>query len=405
LTTDDRIDYNPFTKGVAGKYFVGREEQLTQFANHLRGLEGRAPDHIYVAGLHGTGKTSYLERLTHLAADAGFVAAMTTAADKATARDQVVAIVEAIVEKLHERLVQSDTAPPILEDWNRGSESKLFRVPRSPTRSPASDLLLKDFQRLEKYMTQANLPGVVICVDEGQRLEPDALSAFKNSLQQCTYFLMALSLRLPTATGGAVAAGRMLLDEKANAAEGDFGASRFFGTGIEIGPFKDDGEAADCLRRRLSGNVITFAESVIDQIVQIEARVPHAMIQLASSVYVAAANRGQAVVEEDLLASVFQSQHAAVVTEAVKLLDDSSEVTRGVLRSLVAIAAPATPEDVATQMYPGTVGDPLQHLVRLVRAELERIAESSACCMKMNDHYRIADPARAYALQRVLRSE
>ena len=56
---DASLFKNPFTETKAGKYFVGREEEIDQFKYYLNGLRSGNPNHFYVAGVHGTGKTFF----------------------------------------------------------------------------------------------------------------------------------------------------------------------------------------------------------------------------------------------------------------------------------------------------------------------------------------------------------
>ena len=72
------VSYNPFSENTAGKYFVGRDEQLLKFKKLISGLLQGSPTHLYVTGVHGTGKTSYLAKLGEVAADYGVLSALTT---------------------------------------------------------------------------------------------------------------------------------------------------------------------------------------------------------------------------------------------------------------------------------------------------------------------------------------
>jgi signal recognition particle GTPase len=58
----------PFNEQTAaGDFFVGREDRIKQFENYLAGLKNKNPNHMYVVGVNGTAKTSYLQKLSDIA--------------------------------------------------------------------------------------------------------------------------------------------------------------------------------------------------------------------------------------------------------------------------------------------------------------------------------------------------
>ena len=103
-------------------------------------------------------------------------------------------------------------------------------------------------QRLVGSAKTHGAGGIVICIDEAQEIAPTALSTLKNALRRVDSVLVVLSLRLVTDQGGPKNAGRVLLDAIGNAAGGDIGSSRFFGTHFGMGPFATDEEARRCIR-------------------------------------------------------------------------------------------------------------------------------------------------------------
>ena len=60
-------DGNPFSEQVVSEYFVGREEELSVFEKNLHALKSGAPNHCFVAGIEGTGKTAYLNKIVEIA--------------------------------------------------------------------------------------------------------------------------------------------------------------------------------------------------------------------------------------------------------------------------------------------------------------------------------------------------
>jgi AAA ATPase domain len=274
--------YNPFSERPAHEYFVGREEQLDAFQAGLRDLRADSPGHMFVAGLDGTGKTSFLARLKEIANDAGLAGCGIKLNDpKAVTEPAKLPIenVSAIIRSVAERVDLGDPSSKmrLADDWDKGSQSNIFRQTRAS--EVRTDLMTSDFARLAEYARAKSMERIVICVDEGQWLAPSALSAIKNALQDSDRYLVVLSIRVPALDGDAITAGRGLLDTNALAATGDIGASRFFITPLEMGPFVSMVEAERCITRRLEGNKIRFHPTVTHGIVQLASRSPGKIIR------------------------------------------------------------------------------------------------------------------------------
>ncbi|MBI3659216.1 hypothetical protein HY230_01925 [Candidatus Acetothermia bacterium] len=243
--------------------------------------------------------------------------------------------------------------------------------------------------------------GTIICIDEGQRIGAHALSALKNVLQHFQYFLIVLSLRLVDDTGGAIPAGRNLLDDKARAAEGDYGASRFFSTGIAMGPFSTDNEASNCLKRRLKNNAIQFDNSVIQRVIGITGRVPREMISLAMFLHDFGSERKLSLIKIEHLREVFCHQHVSEVNEAKTLCNNVSDMTRQALAGLVQMQKPASAEEIVHYKYSSSSEETKKRLVQSFNNELTRVSRQAPRLVKIADNtaYQIADTARAYALE------
>ncbi|HEY3103192.1 MAG TPA: ATP-binding protein [Pyrinomonadaceae bacterium] len=392
-------EFNPFTEQIVVEYFVGREYKLKQFRGDLSGLRAKMPNHQYIAGLNGTGKTSYLAKLVEIARDDGFLAVMPTLDAQSLSYSHISTIIRSIVAALEEQW--GEHVPKIVSDWDAGKDSKYFYLPR--TDELKSDRVRQDFEKLANLMKEAKIPGAVICIDEGQRIDGRAMSALKNALQQLNSYLVVLSWRLVSDTGGAVAAGRLELDTKAtNEAEGDIGASRFYVTGIPIGPFETDQEAVDCIRRRLLDNVIQFDDEAIVRIGRIAKRLPKTMILIANNLYQSAQKDGVQVVTTELLNQTFRNMYQKEVMEAVTLLDTSPGGVKSALRGLLALRQPANPAAIATHLYPGTKPELLIDSIDGIRSNLDRACGSSSFCIKTQDRYDIPNSIHAYALELTL---
>ena len=391
-------EINPFNESVAGSNFVGREEQIHQFKLYLRGLKEHTPNHIFVAGVHGTGKTSYLKRLEEIAESEGFLAVTVPVNPDALARDQVCSIMISIIER-----IDKARGSALLSDWDRGKDSTLFRLPRIDALD--NTRLRKDFETLRDLLMESGSLGMVVCLDEGQRLNSYALSALKNSLQLLNSFLVVLSLRLLTDTGGNVAEGRALLDAKAQEAEGDFGASRFYVSGIPIGPFDSTEEVSECIGRRLDGNAITFGADAIKAIGEITDRTPREIIRLSHEIYNRASVQNVTTVNLDLLNETFREKYQRELKDALYTSKMVSEQARQALKGLIAIGRKGSPSSVANQLFPDADEPTRSFVIAGIQGDLDRLCELSNICVKSDDSYEIPNAVIAYALKLVLASE
>jgi hypothetical protein len=391
-------EFNPFTEQIAVQYFVGREHQLKQFKSDLNGLRSGMPNHQYVAGLEGAGKTTYLAKLVQIAKDEGFLAVMPTLDARGLSRDHISTILASVVRGVQE-MPANDLQ--LLIDWNSGKDAKYFLHPK--TEELKSDRVRADFETLAKFLLERKIPGVVICIDEGQRIDGRAMSVLKNSLQYMHNYLIVISLRLVSASEGAVAAGRDLLNTKAmNEAEGDIGASRFYVTGVPIGPFDSEPEANQCIRLRLAGNIIQFDEDVIKQIGKISDRIPKNMIRLANNLYNLARQYSVQLVDISRLDEAFRSLYQSELLQAMELIANSSSTTRTVIRGLLKVGHACDSTMVCNQVYLGAPPDAFTSLVESVKGELERLSKTCTFILKREENFLISNPVYGYALRLVL---
>ena len=95
---------NPFTEASAGPYFVGRESQIQTLSINLNGLKAKNPNHLYVVGLHGAGKTSFLQKAIEIAEEEGFLGVIPILDADRLAKDHISTILRAIVKGLHSHM-------------------------------------------------------------------------------------------------------------------------------------------------------------------------------------------------------------------------------------------------------------------------------------------------------------
>lgn len=93
---------NPFHEGAAGKYFVGRDDQLKRFTRALTALRKAEPAHLYVAGVNGRGKTSCLEKLVEMARESGILAVRVALDGGVRAQQQILAMFEKLLREIDE---------------------------------------------------------------------------------------------------------------------------------------------------------------------------------------------------------------------------------------------------------------------------------------------------------------
>lgn len=389
--------FNPFTENTAGEYFVGRESALLQFSISLNGLAEKRPSHIYVAGVHGTGKTSFLQKLSEISREKGFLGVVLTLDERHRGYDHVAKLLRAIIAGVDDRIQTTGTVRKFLSaDWEKGKESSIFYHPRAD--QIESDYVHRDLLKLRSLMHDSGIAGAVICIDEGQRITPDALSSLKNALQGIDTFLIVISLRLVQDSGGAVGAGRALLDEKAREAEGDFGASRFFLHGVPMGAFETESEAAECIRRRLEGNAISFDDDVIGAICKITGRIPREVISFSSQLYSKVVDAEKSVADMILLRDAFAAINRADFRQAQALWSSTAALEKEVIKSLLSFSGPASLDDIMRQF--GDIPDVARDaVVTGVAGALDRLQKNMPFCQITEAGFEIRSPAYRYALE------
>ena len=72
---------NPFHVQWNSRFFVGRHDELRIFEQNLKGLREGQQSHLLVAGVHGTGKSFYLNKLAEIAQSANSVAAIVSCSE------------------------------------------------------------------------------------------------------------------------------------------------------------------------------------------------------------------------------------------------------------------------------------------------------------------------------------
>lgn len=388
---------NPFSEQTAGEYFVGREEEFRQFEANLEGLENGMANHAFVAGLHGVGKTSYLDRLRATAHDRGFVGVLTNVAEKGQAVDQVKGILLEIATALEEwDKAQGGTLRTAVE-WEAGSGSTLFRLPKAQNLDP--DRARRDLTTIWRLAKDAGALGIVVCIDEAQWLQPEALSCIKTAFEAQSNVVAVISLRLPTVKDSLKRDGRARLEEIASDAGGDIGASRLYTTEIEMGPFADDKEAKECIDRRLRDNEIAFESDLSLEIAQLADRVPREIIRYSQKVYSRAHVAGLTEAPASLLDDVVKEHHSAEVGQAATLVEGVSGSVRSLLRALLELGGSATDRQLAQRIQAKVDSDTLSMITNGINSQLDGVCKKFPGLERDENVFCISNRVHFYALR------
>jgi hypothetical protein len=101
---------------------------LRRFRANLAGLRKGKPNHEFVAGLEGTGKSYYLHKLREIAHAEKFLGMVLTADLSVTPHQQVATILGKLIDEVDKE--RSDPKEPprreLRADWDAGVSSKLF---------------------------------------------------------------------------------------------------------------------------------------------------------------------------------------------------------------------------------------------------------------------------------------
>jgi hypothetical protein len=394
-----KLTSNPFVETVDGNYFVGREAELGVFRENLQGLRTQHPIHDFVAGLHGTGKTFYLHKLVEISRQNKFIATNVVIDTQLSPYDQIRVVLDSVIAsiQLQSTSTREMRTTALADDWRAGPASKLFQLPRFA--GLVSNSLRQDFETLSDHAKAAGYDGIVVCIDEGQRMEPAALSALKNALQSLGTVMIILSLRLSSTARGARAEGRALLEERASSAEGDIGAARFFGNGTAMGPFATDQEVLKFFERRMTDHEISFSGELQVRIGEITDRMPREMVRLASHLYTHAMTEKIPSVGVKVLTASFSDMHPEEIKLATALVAEISRDMADILRSFCSLDRAVSPIEILRHAYPDAPPAVQDMLANSIESKLDRLCKASALIQKEDKKFNIANSVYRYALK------
>jgi AAA ATPase domain len=392
------IGVNPFTQQPAGKYFVGREQQLARFDRALDDLRAARPRHIYVAGGNGRGKTSYLDKLLEKARSAG-VLAVRAALDGAALSEhrQIASVLESVVHEVDKALVRKVKVGRLVDEWHRPGGSP-FRLAQADALQ--NEHLRQDLQRIGDAVAVEDLGPIVICIDEGERIRPYALSALRSALVNLDTFLLVLAVKVDD-SANPVEAGRSVLEGIATGASGDAGAARMFAGEVGLGPFTPE-QARECVKLRLVGNIRSFDGQVIDLISRVSEGYPDRVIDYAHGVYELMTDDQNNAATVDTFRRYFADRHRKTMDEAIALGGQLSPSERLTLLELALHSTPIAVRDLAKRRYPKAPRDTLDDIAAgLTGGALHAACEASFCDVR-EAGYLVPDGNRRYALEIVM---
>lgn len=387
---------NPFVPEYpAGKFFAGRERQLKLLGELLDGLSRGTSSNLCVVGRGGEGKTSYLEKVIEEARKRGLVATKCVLDISKPAETDIDTIVQSLLRDLEAATGQKHIA----SDWASGDKSS-FRAPRY--KEIRSDQLQIDFQHILDLLPSDGPKGCVICIDEGQRINPIALTALKNSLQPLGRgYLIALSLLNPERQAENKEKCLELLEDFA-ASSRDPGVSRFFRYNIaSLGPFDTQDEAEDCIRKRLENNVVSFTQDAIIRVPKVVARHPAGIVELSRAMHQLAVERCDRIADLLVLREAFISSNRDDVTNAIQFCQQLSDTDRSIYRIALSYESEFTCMTVCKHLLADKSEFPTDELIENIRAAFDRLV-GAKFCTREDKAYWFSESKRAYALRLAL---
>jgi hypothetical protein len=397
----EKLRFNPFGEAIDTKFFVGRGEELRRVDGILAGINNGYPAHGFVAGLHGTGKTFFIAKAIEAAHRAGLGADQTAFDEKSmtTTTAQLRAVLSATARAVDDGLGRTSNLRVAVRDLSRGEHSALFVS--SKQQDISGDAFRSDLQKMQELLATDGIAGVLVCIDEGQRILPSALSTLKNSIQAMNRFALLIALRLSTETPSVEEAGRSLLNTKAADAEGDFGASALFSVPVAMGPFENDAEAIGCIQTRLRNNSITFSEPVLHQIPEMTGRFPRRMMELCAPLWAKADALNVSEVNVALLHEIFTQKFTLEVNALGAVCSQITESGRRILRLLATKRKPLTQQAIIDALFSAISGIGLEYAKSGTKHDLEQLARSGVI-IEVADTYEMASPAHGFAAKLAL---
>jgi hypothetical protein len=392
---------NPFNNNPAGDFFAGRHQELGSFRQWLAAVHNQ-PQHACVVGRQGEGKTSFLQKAESEAKAVGIIACRARLDAKRSPEENLHTIVEKLLAE-----IDSVANLQLRRDWISGEKSS-FRVPKRPGGIRTDDLV-EDLQTFSRHIASAGKSqrACLICVDDGQAINPAALSTLRNALQDigCGYMLL-MALRNDSVDLSNFEEGKRIIAEFATTST-DTGLPRLFGLNfLSLGPFDSALEADDCILKRLTGTPIQFSPSVIRGIGTVTGRYPQTMMVLANQIYslTEGAIPALTVAGDAILRQAFIDTQRPLVDMAAEFCEQETNTRKQVYRSALNYDVAFTPLEVARTLLGGSSGilSETDFAADPVAVALDCLVLKQFCKRSGTGQYQWIEPLRTHALRVVV---
>lgn len=390
----ETIDFNPFTINYpAGQYFVNREDQLYRFIELFGSLENRFHNNLCVIGKQGEGKTSFLDKIVQESRSRRALAFRCNLDEEESA--------EKTIDKVMRTLLR-ECDPKIEDDWNRGKNST-FSTPKLKQINP--EALAFDLCRIYDNFIKEKKKLCVVCIDEGERIHPVALLAFKNAFQlKSMNYMLVLSLLNETIEDNLQRGSDLLL--KLSTLSGDPGVSRFFPYSISLGSFETT-DAKECITKRLENSKIEFIPEAIETVIEATRANPGKMISLSHEVYELAKERSQIKVDKCLVNTAFCKLNSKLIDKMTEYIESLSRFSKTVYYELTKCDKGVDSEKIMKRIHPLYEREYILSLSKQASIELDKLCESEffkeTICQKDDENrYIIPKSEYSYSLRFVL---
>jgi AAA ATPase domain len=359
---------NPFeSTQPARQYFVGRSREIREMDEYLNNVKAGGATNIYIVGGGGEGKTSFLYKIKETAIEKGLIATIITVSDGMDP-DQVI---YQLIEGALEDVAKNHGRKEYYEEFQKGLSCAMFKIPglRAIKERITPKDLERDLESLMQVVTGVGAVGVVLCLDEGQRLKHMNGGALFATVRAA---IQALG-------GGFMIVLAALEDIIPQIAEGYTGIDRFFPNNLPLGPFENDNVAVAAIDKRLEGKPIRFPRFLSEAIVEIAERSPKDIIDICHDIYSEGITSHISEADMDMLRKVVYDRYSTTVSAVLKTLGGLRPSDMSTLRKLLQLGRSGRARDVAALYCRPADDDCLARIEPVVYQELRVLAERGLC--------------------------
>ena len=377
---------NPFVEDEgAREYFVGRHDEVRRITQWLADASDGQGISAIVTGLHGTGKTSVLERAAELAEESKFSVVTSLCSESSTTYQQMCSL---IVKCAVAADAQPTAAPSLKGEWTDSSNGPNPKFLLPTVEYPDPSAFEHDLKRVVDVVgPKTGSTGLVLAVDEAQYLTREFLSILRNVVRALrkTPLLILLAVRVETATHGAAASGREWVRDLVGSSGGDPGLERFLLNQIALGPF-DGSTAREALERRLADvpKDLRFPDDVIRSIASVSGGNPRQLVKLAHEVFELQRTREKRA-DQELFERAFRETFPEAIAIAQNSLNGMDDTMKGLLKVLVETRSSLSPKGIGELLYEQKYRSDPEEVTRRASAQLEKLEHQCAGVVSRGD--------------------